>query len=414
MRQRENQTQPGRHTEANTNQGNDQVRMRFWETDDCFKCPVIGICLTLPEQKRLLKKTGLTTKQRNPFEIHELLVAGGDDENRLSRRVDRALERKFGRDTGFLCIVDHNAFMEHFRIAFASGDYAGVVWAAAVNRKLPVEVKREIFGEIHMTMHQNGAQHLRFKQKLTRQEKEIDRLRHHLKKTIRERRNLQKECDCLSRNQASTEAALTIVEGQKRQLSQKLADLDQGGGLADLEQENRKLKAEVETLRSLLKDKQCLTIAMKEKLRRLTAERDRQREMNVHFRKEIQAMMSGAMTCNTCDAQCPAFDLCQRRILIVGGLTRMESLYRELIEGSGGIFDYHDGYLRKGARHLESRLRRADMVLCPVSCNSHNACAVVKNLAKKHKKTVHMLPNSSLNAVSRAIWGTSDEQHTLN
>jgi hypothetical protein len=90
---------------------------------------------------------------------------------------------------------------------------------------------------------------------------------------------------------------------------------------------------------------------------------------------------------------------------MVGGITKMESLYRELVESSGGIFDYHDGYMKNGIKNLESRLLRADMVVCPVSCNSHAACSIVKNLAKKHNKTVHMLASSSISAVSRVIQG---------
>jgi hypothetical protein len=70
--------------------------------------------------------------------------------------------------------------------------------------------------------------------------------------------------------------------------------------------------------------------------------------------------------------------------------------------------------MKKGARQLESRLKRADMVLCPVNCNSHNACTVVKSLAKKHKKTVHMLANSSLKTVSKAIWGSGNGRHMVN
>jgi hypothetical protein len=87
----------------------------------------------------------------------------------------------------------------------------------------------------------------------------------------------------------------------------------------------------------------------------------------------------------------------------------MESLYRELIESSGGVFEYHDGYMKKGVKGLECRLRRADVVVCPVSCNSHAACSIVKNLAKKHNKTVHMLANSSLSAVSQVIWSVNDK-----
>jgi hypothetical protein len=99
----------------------------------------------------------------------------------------------------------------------------------------------------------------------------------------------------------------------------------------------------------------------------------------------------------------PLYDLCRKRILIVGGITRMESLYRQLIESNGGVFEYHDGYVKGGTKKLEFSLKRADMVLCPVDCNSHAACSLVKNLGKKYKKPVHMLTNSSLSAVLQVI-----------
>ncbi|MDR0842968.1 MAG: DUF2325 domain-containing protein, partial [Acidobacteriota bacterium] len=95
---------------------------------------------------------------------------------------------------------------------------------------------------------------------------------------------------------------------------------------------------------------------------------------------------------------------CQKRILIVGGIERMESRYRRLIEEGGGVMEYHDGHVSKGAHELECCLRRADMVLCPINCNSHAACLIIKKLGKKHRKPVCMLPNFSLSAVSRAIW----------
>jgi len=59
--------------------------------------------------------------------------------------------------------------------------------------------------------------------------------------------------------------------------------------------------------------------------------------------------------------------------------------------------------MKKGVKKLENSLRRSDMVLCPVNCNSHAACSIVKNLGKKHNKPVYMLTNSSLSAVSQVI-----------
>ncbi len=111
-------------------------------------------------------------------------------------------------------------------------------------------------------------------------------------------------------------------------------------------------------------------------------------------------------TCCTgpCDEHCPSFELCSKRVLIVGGVERMEALYRGFIEERGGELDYHAGHT-KGLRELKQSLKRADIILCPVNCNSHGACIQVKNLAKKHNKPFYMLPNGSLHTISRLLGG---------
>jgi hypothetical protein len=91
-------------------------------------------------------------------------------------------------------------------------------------------------------------------------------------------------------------------------------------------------------------------------------------------------------------------------VLIVGGITKLASLYRKTVEDTGAKLEYHDGYMKSsGSKRLENGLRRADVVLCPVSCNSHAACALVKKLAKKHGKRIHMLPSASLSSIARAL-----------
>ncbi|MBU4524909.1 MAG: DUF2325 domain-containing protein [Desulfomicrobium sp.] len=117
-------------------------------------------------------------------------------------------------------------------------------------------------------------------------------------------------------------------------------------------------------------------------------------------------------TCQSgdCDPQCPSYDLCKKRVLIVGGIERMEKAYRKLVEDRGGIFEYHAGHMKSGGKGLENSVQRADFVLCPVNCNSHGACLKVKSLGKKFKKPVHMLSNFSLSAVAR----TMEQLHAAN
>lgn len=182
----------------------------------------------------------------------------------------------------------------------------------------------------------------------------------------------------------------------------------------EINQENICLKKEMASLWKQMEKERCERTLLQEKNHQLSKEILSTTALNQQFREEITDILGTLTDLNRCDASCAAFDLCLKRILIVGNITKMERLYRQLIEGSGGIFDYHDGYMKTGSRQLESRLKRADMVLCPVSCNSHAACTMVKNLAKKHKKPVHMLANSSLSTLSQAILGTEKrEQITI-
>ena len=43
-------------------------------------------------------------------------------------------------------------------------------------------------------------------------------------------------------------------------------------------------------------------------------------------------MIDDFMQMNHCDDSCPSFNLCRKRILLVGGITKMEALYREVVE----------------------------------------------------------------------------------
>ncbi|MGD9367843.1 MAG: DUF2325 domain-containing protein [Desulfobacteraceae bacterium] len=382
--------------------------LRFWEIQAFFKCPVVGICLTSAEQKQCLKKTRISPKNATPFEIHEAVVASSEGENRVSRRADRLLQRKFGKEAADLLRLDDEAFMAHFKTAHATGDHAAALWATAIHPDLPLTLKREIFGQIHMSMHFSGEERMRMNRKLACQHSRLEKMRRSNKDAAQQKRALEKENHYLRQSRVSLKTALAAAEKEIERMKNESFITDAqletvGPGL-----EHSFLKSELEALYACNKKQQCQITALKKKNRQLASQIGCQKELNRRFRQETRTIFAEMAAKNRCDESCPSFDLCQKRILIVGGMSRMESLYRELIEAGGGIFEYHDGYMKKGARRLESCLRRADVVLCPVNCNSHTACAVVKSLAKKHHKTVHMLANFSLKAVSQAIWGTTN------
>ncbi len=88
---------------------------------------------------------------------------------------------------------------------------------------------------------------------------------------------------------------------------------------------------------------------------------------------------------------------------MIGGITKMKAHYKDIVENAGGEFDYHDGYLKNANANLEAKVRRSDLVICPVNCNSHNACIKVKKLCNRYNKELKLLESSSLSALTRAV-----------
>ena len=389
-------------------------RLKLWEIDSCFRCPVIGACLSPSEQLSLLKKTGSLPEDATPYEIHEALVSISGNENSLSRRIDALLRRKYAQELSRHLALAPDAFAEQFRTALSSGQMAGALWAAAVRHDLDMDRKREIFGELHMAMHTFQGERLQFERRLERAENEASALRLELKQAKAERRMIQKETDACRQGMMTLQNALTSVEYDRNRLQCELDNRRRQDSDADMAAEElREMKAMFAELNRQLEDATQYATALEEENSELRQQLEQLEQIrkqdyvcqNFHDEAlEFDNATEMHQQCQECDESCPVSDLCQKRILIVGGIERMESRYRKLIEGGGGTMEYHDGHVNRGTRELECRLKRADMVLCPINCNSHAACLIIKKLGKKYSKPVCMLANFSLSAVSRAIW----------
>ncbi len=384
--------------------GGQTNRLRFWEFDHFLVCPVIGTCLTDAEQRQLIKKAGLLKKKANPFEIHDTLVASSEDENTLSVKIDNLLTRKFKREALPFAGMGPDELMGQWRDFFDAGDHRAILWEIASRPEVPPEYRREVFGTIHMAMHGNLEAQAWHKQQLLNREQTIEKLQQELKRARQDRRTSKKENNRLSAENARLEARFAIMEQEKREMEKRLSDFSNQCRTVDFQAENERLNARLANLEAEAGKKNRRIESLKKRNNTLSDKLKQQKELNHQYREEAEWMIDRFSEFNTCDQNCPSYDLCKKRILIVGGITRMESLYRQLIEGRGGLMEHHDGYMKNGVRSLEGQLKRSDLIICPVSCNSHAACTLVKNLGKKHRKPVYMVANPSLNAVPKVIW----------
>ncbi|MGD9732460.1 MAG: DUF2325 domain-containing protein [Desulfamplus sp.] len=394
---------------------NNSFRLKYWEIDERFACPIAGICIALSEQRQLLKKAGISMKNPTLFEIHEVLVASSSNENSLSRKIDSFLSRKFSRETKFFDSMSEDKLREEWKSAFKSGGYTPIFWYLVSRPNISKEFLRDIFGDIHMSMHMTALE----RAKITIQIKTIKEQKSQAdQKAIsetRERKFLEKQIKLLNRDIEKLKEQLIVSERKKADLMEKNLDLT-------TIETNQNLSAEIEGLKKatmLLTDNQNLlaqkvqeleqqTVQLESENRGLSDELSRKSLVEADFQKEIEQIMSQLQRMNNCDKSCPSFNLCKKRVLIVGGISRMESLYRQVVELNGGLFEYHDGYMKGGTNRLECSFKRADIVLCPVNCNSHAACSLVKQLGKKHNKPVQMLSGSGLNAIFNGIKSSSE------
>ena len=228
-----------------------------------------------------------------------------------------------------------------------------------------------------MAMHWSADERLKCYRKLSRQEDELDRLRRQAKTQARNRRTMIREINDLQHRQVQFKDEIAALNAENHGLKTNLSELTDYRQLQALSEEAQRLKGDCASLAARLETALTTVATLETENRRLASQLDAQCEQNRRVCEQTRAIIGEMASLNHCDSSCPAYDLCRKRILIVGGITRMETIYRELIESRGGCFDYHDGYVKKGSRELENRFKRADVVLCPVNCNSHAACSMV-------------------------------------
>ncbi|RLB79210.1 MAG: hypothetical protein DRH24_13135 [Deltaproteobacteria bacterium] len=394
---------PGEITSDLTGSIDKPLPLRFWEIDLIFKCPVVGTCLDMSEQKQILKKAGISLKKKNPYEIHDTMVRSSESETPLSRKIDCLLNRKFKKEITAFFDLEEDELMQIWKSRFKNGEIEGLLWVAATRPDLSIESKRSLFGDIHMEMHLNSVENRKVRQQFSYLQNKNQKLAQRLKDSTRVRRTLKKENAKLERDQTELRRQYAFLENENLSIEKELSILRGNTGILDLEAENQQLRDELENLSGEIGDYQQRLEDLRVQNNKLLSKLESQREMNHHLKKEMEEILAQFSALTRCDETCPSFDLCRKRILIVGGINRMESIYRQLIEDNGGIFEYHDGHIKGGKKPLENRIRRADIVLCPVNINSHNACSVVKKMGKKHRKSVQMLTGSGLGVISQAL-----------
>lgn len=375
------------------------TRKQLWEIDTQLLCSVCGTCLSMEEQRRLLRKLDIKEKDCSDYEIHFLLVRYGDFLNKISYQVNKLLNQKYQYDIDRYAGLSEEEYRGVWEEHYARGDVCGLYWVALTHRGLTEGFVQRIFCDIHMMSHINGGENRKEKAERGRLEEENRKLRNKL--TIQKKLRKEQARELMAGNKKIKLLESKLINQEKLVESKKDA---RGKAVPDVTPSSQQLKDEIEERRRELEQSYRLIEDILREKDSLSRELAHQRRVSQQLYEEFQRMLKEMSEMPpACQKTAWEVNQCRRRILMVGGVTRLSSLCQEMVEGLGHEFTYHDGYMNTGANKLKSLIQNVDMVLCSTDCNSHGACKNVKKICKSLNKDCCFLNNTSLSSIFRVV-----------
>lgn len=383
--------------------------LNMWEIDSHFKCPVAGAILSVKKHRDILKKCGYSVSGLKSYEYHQIIMSKLNESNEVSLKVNNVIRSCARKWMEMIEGMDEKQMRKVWKENLESGHVGPLMYAIVSYKDSDMDLLQDVYGQVHMKAHANMTGIFDVRKDLAINRAILDREKKKLRVKTCENKDLVK----LRKEDAMH---ISSLEAENIQLKQQVATFKER-----LYPENpshevhiKELEALVTALKSELGSKTQAFEARNRDLEALRIELAQVHNEKETIRQETEVFITalGDAAPPPCQAQnsgcrkeaCSQYQLCARRIFMIGGITKMKAFYKDIIEKAGGKFEYHDGYIKGAGINIESRVKRSDLVLCPVNCNSHNACIKVKKLCNQHKTPLKILSSSSLSAVSQAVF----------
>lgn len=402
------------------------VRRKIWEIGE-FQCPILGTCLTIAELRKLGRKARLAAVSLSDFTLHTAFVRKCQEKDSISIMVTKFLDRKYAKVLKKLAFLKTpQELRKAWQTAMAEGDIPGAFWGIMSHPEADKNLIQEVYAEVHMLSHLVGASNRADIRRLAQLEKQVTHLRESLSKGRALWQQQQRAAKTeLREAQNNLATAWRTIRTLQTELQMQEEVRRMGGSV--------KLLAEVSVLReelSQVRHANSQQVAEAERLRFENSQLHRklfEQEQALNLLDQLveqTAGVSGAIGTGSLPgtlltatvSECPAGNrnmeacpgqtdsrLCGKCVLYVGGRNNLVPHYRQVVESRGARFRHHDGGVECRLTLLESELGQADVVICPVDCVSHEACARVKRFCKKAAKPFVMLRSSGLSAFSRSV-----------
>ena len=367
-------------------------RLKIWQIPTGWLCSVVGTCLTSSDVERIVRRCGLAFPDDvQTYDIHGFMVARASERGPVAREITRTLDDKHAA-----ILRKVGAERDQARLAAlwddlcSRGLIAGAYWAIMSHTHVAEPLKMHAFGEVHMLSHFMGGCN-----------------RHNVKELWLAQRRLDQLADAVGR--------------ARRQAQETIAARDRK--ISELEHALSKARQQIATTRGG-QSARTSGAAPSGGLRRPGAERGGRRLAAARARltaleaenQRLQALLGVLIeTAPPKPTMAPEPDpilavaedgapqLEGRCILYVGGRCQLLPHLRARAASWKACLLHHDGGQEESLQSLGGLVDRADVVLCPIDCVSHQACLKVKGLCRRRAKPFVPLRSSSATCFSRAI-----------
>jgi len=374
-------------------------RKRLWELSSSASCPVLGVCLTLPDQRRLMAKCEIDITHRSDYELHQIAVTECRRRTPFAEKVERQLDQAFASELRAVkAMADAQALREAWQTARQQPGWAGMMWAVITHPACVLPLEYEVLGDVHMMQHQVGMVNRQEQQRWEALQRKAEQWQQACRaweaRWDEQQRHLEHKQQTVEQELAQLRRQIIQGEATQQKLTQQISDLQETLG------QPATVKALQQTIERLSAENRALNRALKQASRQAQKREDAEDTSDTLHSSGLSEPDGQAdpMLDGLCGSKNPP-----KRVACVGGRTAQVPGYRAVVESHGLELLHHDGGEEDGLGQLPATLAAADLVICQVGCISHNAYWRVKDHCKRHGKPCVFVESSSRSALERTM-----------
>jgi hypothetical protein len=354
-------------------------------------CSIIGTCLSPTELRRILGRLGLAQPGASDHDLHGRAVSIAGQQDGAARLLTKALDTRHKLAISRYARVNSEAAVRTlWQEDLGRGEIPGPYWAVLSHPATTQTLLSEVFGEVHMLSHMVGAANRAHIQTLRALESRSAVLEASLQEARDQYIASLAERDAtiadLRRSLAAQTLAATV------QQARAAAEFVLGTRVTDLER-----RLDLERTRRSMAEQRAEAIEIQAEGLRAGAEAAQERE--AVLLRELAAIEAtfgddaDDVLADRCDP--PVAGLA---VLYVGGRPNQVAHIAAAAARAGSRFEHHDGGIDDAGGRLPALVGRAEVVMFPVDCVSHDAVAALKRACRQAGKRFIPLRTASVTA----------------